>query len=171
VAGRNEIWQLGLGNPWRWSFDRATGNLWIGDVGQGAWEEVDRAPASPSGPGKGTNWGWDVLEGTHCYPSSVSTCNASGKTPPLLEFDHGGGRCSVTGGYVYRGTEIPALRGGYVFGDFCSGEIWVTDGAAAPANKTLLLDTGLAISSFGETGAGELYVIDLGGRLYRIVQG
>ena len=172
VTGRDEIWQLGLRNPWRWSFDRSTGDLWIGDVGQGAWEEVDRALASGSGPGKGINWGWDILEGTHCYPSSVSSCNTSGKTMPLLEFDHNNGRCSVTGGYVYRGSEIPLLRGGYVFGDYCSGEIWVVAAnATAPASKTLLLNTSLLISSFGETNAGELYVTDLGGRLYRVVQG
>jgi glucose/arabinose dehydrogenase len=172
VAGRDEIWQYGLRNPWRWSFDRSTGDLWIGDVGQGAWEEIDRAPASATGPGKGVNWGWNVFEGTHCYPPSVSSCDGSGKTGPLLELDHGGGRCAVTGGYVYRGSEIPVLRGGYVFGDFCSGEIWVVAAnAGAPATRTRLLDTGLLISSFGETGAGELYVVDLNGRLYRVVQG
>jgi len=171
AAGRDEIWQLGLRNPWRWSFDRGTDDLWIADVGQGAWEEIDRAPASASGPGKGINWGWDVLEGTHCYPPSVSSCNTSGKTAPLLEYDHSG-RCSVTGGYVYRGSEIPVLRGGYVFGDFCSGEIWVVAAdASAPATPTLLLDTSLAISSFGETGANEMYVVDHNGRLYRIEQG
>ena len=171
VAGRDEIWQLGLRNPWRWSFDRATHHLWVGDVGQGAWEEVDHAAATAAGPGKGINWGWNVLEGTHCYPPSTSSCDASGKTGPLLEYDHTG-RCSITGGYVYRGTEIPVLRGGYVFGDFCSGEIWVAAAnASAPASKVRLLDTSLAISSFGETGTGELYVVDLNGRLYRIVQG
>ena len=171
VTGRNEIWQIGLRNPWRFSFDRSTHDLWIGDVGQDAWEEVDRAHATSTGPGKGINWGWDVLEGSHCYPSSVSSCSTSGKTAPLLEYDHSG-RCAVTGGYVYRGSEIPVLRGGYLFGDYCSGEIWVvTASATAPAAKTLLLNTGLLISSFGETSAGELYVVDLGGRLYRIEQG
>jgi glucose/arabinose dehydrogenase len=172
VTGRNEIWQRGLRNPWRFSFDRSTGDLWIGDVGQGAWEEVDRARASGTGPGKAINWGWNILEGTHCYPPSVSSCSTSGKTAPLLEFDHNNGRCAVTGGYVYRGSAIPVLRGGYVFGDYCSGEIWVTTASAsAPAAKTLLLNTSLLISSFGETNRGELYVTDLGGRLYKIVQG
>jgi glucose/arabinose dehydrogenase len=172
ISGRDEIWQRGLRNPWRWSFDRSTGDLWIGDVGQGSWEEVDRAPASGSGPGKGVNWGWNVLEGTHCYPPSVSSCSTSGKTPPLLEYDHNNGRCAITGGYVYRGSEIPVLRGGYVFGDYCSGEIWVVAAnAGAPATRTRLLDTGLLISSFGQTNKGELYVVDLGGRLYRVVQG
>ena len=169
VDGRNEIWQIGLRNPWRWSFDRSTHDLWIGDVGQGAWEEIDHAPRTGSGPGRGVNWGWDVLEGTHCYPPSVSSCDTSGKRMPLLAYDHGGGRCSVTGGYVYRGTAIPLLVGGYVFGDFCSGEIWVVAASAsAPASKVLLLDTSLSISSFGENGRGELLVTDLGGRLYRI---
>jgi glucose/arabinose dehydrogenase len=169
VAGADEIWQLGLRNPWRWSFDRSSHDLWIGDVGQGAWEEIDHAPQTGSGAGRGVNWGWDVLEGTHCYPPSVSTCNTSGKTMPLLEYDHGGGRCAVTGGYVYRGTAIPLLVGGYVFGDYCSGEIWVVAAnASAPATKTLLLDTNLLISSFGENASGELLVTDLGGRLYRI---
>jgi glucose/arabinose dehydrogenase len=169
IAGLDEIWQLGLRNPWRWSFDRSTHDLWIGDVGQGAWEEIDRATRTGSGAGRGVNWGWDVLEGRHCYPPSVSTCNTSGKTMPLVEYDHGGGRCAVTGGYVYRGSAIPALVGGYVFGDYCSGEIWVVAAnAAAPATKTLLLDTNLLISSFGENASGELLVTDLGGRLYRI---
>jgi len=172
VTGRNEIWQRGLRNPWRFSFDRSTGDLWIGDVGQGAWEEVDRARASGTGPGRAINWGWNVLEGTHCYPSSVSSCSTSGKTAPLLEFDHNSGRCAVTGGYVYRGSAIPVLQGGYVFGDFCSGEIWVTTASAsAPAGKTLLLNTSLLISSFGQSSGGELFVTDLGGRLYQIVQG
>jgi glucose/arabinose dehydrogenase len=169
VAGRDEIWQLGLRNPWRWSFDRATGALWIGDVGQDSWEEIDRAFRTSSGAGRRANWGWNILEGTHCYPPSVSSCDTSGKAGPLLEYDHGNGRCAVTGGYVYRGSAIPALVGGYVFGDYCSGEIWVVAAnAAAPATKTLLLDTSLAISSFGENASGELFVTDLGGRLYRV---
>jgi glucose/arabinose dehydrogenase len=168
-AGLDEIWQYGLRNPWRWSFDRATGALWIGDVGQGDWEEIDRAAKTSSGAGRGINWGWDVLEGTHCYPSSVSSCNTSGKTRPLLEYDHGGGRCAVTGGYVYRGSRIPALVGGYVFADYCSGEIWVVPAnASAPATKTRLLDTNLLISSFGLSTTNELLVTDLNGRLYRI---
>jgi glucose/arabinose dehydrogenase len=168
-TGLDEIWSYGLRNPWRWSFDRLTGDLWIGDVGQDAWEEIDRAKKTSAGAGKGVNWGWRVLEGRHCYPASVASCNTSGKTMPLVEFDHGGGRCSVTGGYVYRGTRIPALVGGYVFGDFCSGEIWVVAAnATTPAARTLLLDTGLQISSFGESPAHELLVTDLGGSVYRI---
>jgi glucose/arabinose dehydrogenase len=171
MPGRNEIWQIGLRNPWRWSFDRANGNLWIADVGQEVSEEVDRATNTASGPGRGINWGWRVLEGFNCY-NPPTGCNTSGKTMPLLEYGHGGGRCSVTGGYVYRGTAIPALVGGYVFADFCSGEIWVTDASASsPAAKSLLLDTGLSIASFGETLSGELYVVNRGGSVYQIVQG
>lgn len=171
VPGRNEIWQYGLRNPWRFSFDRATGNLWIGDVGQGSWEEVDRAVRTASGAGRGINWGWRVLEGMHCFNPS-SGCDTSGKTMPLTEYGHGSGRCSVTGGYVYRGSAVPALRGGYVFADYCSGEIWVVAaGAAAPAAATLLLDTNLRITSFGENASGELFVVDHGGRLYKIVAG
>ncbi|HTK44108.1 MAG TPA: PQQ-dependent sugar dehydrogenase [Patescibacteria group bacterium] len=168
-AGLDQIWQYGLRNPWRWSFDRATGALWIGDVGQDNWEEIDRVAKTSTGAGKGVNWGWHVLEGFHCYPSSVSSCNTSGKARPLLEYPHSGDRCAVTGGYVYRGSRIPALVGGYVFADYCSGEIWVVPAnAASPATPTLLLDTGLLISSFGESTTNELLVTDLSGRLYRI---
>jgi glucose/arabinose dehydrogenase len=168
VAGRDEIWQIGLRNPWRWSFDRVTGHLWIGDVGQGQYEEIDHAVATSSGAGRGVNWGWRVLEGTHCYSPSTG-CDTTGKTMPLLDYDHGNGRCAVTGGYVYRGSAIPLLRGGYLFGDYCSGEIWVVPvSAQPPASKVRLLDTSLLISSFGEIGGGELVLIDHNGRLYRI---
>jgi glucose/arabinose dehydrogenase len=171
--GKNEIWQIGLRNPWRFSFDSANGNLWIGDVGQGAWEEIDRATNTASGPGRGINWGWDVLEGSHCHQPSTG-CNTSGKDMPVTEYGHvsGSGRCAVTGGYVYRGSAIPALAGGYVFADYCSGEIRVID-ATAPidSNSTLLLNTAANISSFGERPNGELFVVDHGGRIYQIVQG
>jgi glucose/arabinose dehydrogenase len=170
--GRNEIWQIGLRNPWRFSFDRANGNLWIGDVGQGTREEIDRAVRTSSGAGRGVNWGWRVLEGFHCFNPSTG-CNTTGKTRPVLEYDHAGGRCSVTGGYVYRGKLVPALVGGYVFADFCSGEIWVVSAtAASPAAKTRLLDTPFTISSFGENASGELYLLDHdGGKLYAVVPG
>jgi len=169
--GLNEIWQIGTRNPWRWSFDRQTGDLWIGDVGQRTWEEVDRARWTNGSPGKGINWGWRVLEGTHCYNPSTG-CSTAGKTMPIAEYDHSNGRCSITGGYVYRGSAIPALVGGYLFADYCSGEIWVIDAnASAPAAKTRLLDTDFTISSFGENGQGELYVIDHGGTVYAVVQG
>lgn len=170
-TGLDAIWQTGLRNPWRWSFDRLTGDLWIGDVGQRAWEEVNRAKQTSAGPGRGINWGWKVLEATHCYAPS-SGCITSGKTPPVAEYDHATGRCAVAGGYVYRGRAIPALVGGYVFGDTCSGEIWVVPaGATAPASEVRLLDTSLVISSFGQDGVGELFVLDLNGKVYKIVQG
>jgi glucose/arabinose dehydrogenase len=170
-TGLDEIWQYGLRNPWRFSFDRANGNLWIGDVGQARYEEVDRAIKTVNGPGRGINWGWRVMEGSHCYSPSTG-CNTSGKTLPLLDYDHSSGRCAVTGGYVYRGSAIPALVGAYLFGDFCSGEIWAVDaGAARPAAKTLKLATGFPISSFGEGASGELYVVDYSGRILQVVAG
>jgi glucose/arabinose dehydrogenase len=170
--GRNEIWQRGVRNPWRFSFDRANGNLWIGDVGQNRYEEVDRAVRTSSGAGRGVNWGWRVMEGFHCYQPS-SGCNTTGKKRPLLEYSHAtNGRCAITGGYVYRGSAVPALVGGYVYGDYCSGEIFVVSAtASSPAAVTRLLDTNLMISSFGETAGGELLVTDLNGGLYRIVAG
>ena len=170
-AGLDEIWQIGLRNPWRFSFDRANGNLWIGDVGQNRWEEIDRAIKTSSGPGRGINWGWRVLEGRHCYAPS-SGCSTWNKTMPVTEYFHQDGRCSVTGGYVYRGSAIPVLVGGYLFADFCSGEIWVVSAtASSPATPTLLLDTNHQISSFGESATGELYVVTHGGTIYQIVQG
>jgi glucose/arabinose dehydrogenase len=171
-TGRNEIWQRGLRNPWRFSFDRANGNLWIGDVGQNVWEEVDRAVRTSSGPGKAVNWGWRVMEGRHCFKPATG-CNTTGKKKPLLEYKHASGRCAVTGGYVYRGSAIPALRGYYVYGDYCTGEVWaVAAGASAPASGIRLLDTAHLVSGFGQDDAGELYLCDLaGGAVYRIVAG
>jgi glucose/arabinose dehydrogenase len=172
-AGDNEIWQYGLRNPWRFSFDSQNGNLWIGDVGQSKWEEVDRAINTSSGPGRGINWGWRVLEGSHCY-KPPSGCNRSGKTMPVTEYKHtaDNGRCSITGGYVYRGDDIPALVGGYLFADYCTGEIFVVNSTAPiGSSRTLLLNTGATISSFGERPNGELFVVDRGGRIYSIVQG
>jgi len=172
INGYDEIWQLGLRNPWRWSFDRANGNMWIGDVGQATWEEIDRAVKTSSGAGKGINWGWRVLEGTHCYKPATG-CNTTGMTMPVTEYQHLNGRCAVIGGYVYRGTAIPALVGQYVFGDFCTGEIMsIPANAAAGVTPTVLLDSALTISSFGENQSGELYVVDRGGgKLYAIVAG
>ncbi len=168
-AGRDEIWQRGLRNPWRFSFDRSNGNLWIGDVGQGRYEEVDRAVRTTAGPGKGINWGWRVMEGNHCYKPS-SGCSTTGKTRPLAEYSHSAtGGCAVTGGYVYRGAAIPALRGWYVYGDYCGGQVWaVASGASRPATPVKLLSTGRMISGFGEDNAGELYLCDLNGAVYRI---
>lgn len=173
APGKNEIWQYGLRNPWRFSFDSVTDNLWIGDVGQRKWEEIDRATDTVNGPGRGINWGWDVLEGTHCHEPS-SGCNRTGKTDPVTEYEHTSvnGRCAVTGGYVYRGSAIPALQGRYVFGDYCSGEIFTIAANASPGtNPSLLLNTSHNISSFGERSNGELFVVDLGGTVYQIVPG
>lgn len=170
-TGLDEIWQIGLRNPWRFSFDRTNGDLWIGDVGQNAWEEIDHATLRSNGAGRGVNWGWRVMEGRHCY-SPMSGCSGLGKILPIVEFDHGNGRCAVTGGYVYRGSAIPALAGAYLFADYCSGEIfWIAANATSPATRQPLLDTSFNISSFGESAAGELYVLDLGGRLYAVVKG
>jgi glucose/arabinose dehydrogenase len=159
-SDRPEIWAYGLRNPWRFSFDRATGDLWIGDVGQNRFEEVDRATQG-DGFGRGADYGWNIMEGAHCYPSG----NACDKTPyvlPVTEYDHSGGNCAVIGGYVYRGSQFPAMSGGYVFGDECSGDIRLLSSTAkAGAGSRVVLDSGKVISSFGEDEAGELYMTAL----------
>jgi glucose/arabinose dehydrogenase len=167
VAGRDEIFARGLRNPWRFSFDSLTGDLWIGDVGQNQWEEIDRSMRS-SGGGRGANYGWRVMEGRHCY--NATTCSSSGKTLPIVEYSHAEG-CSVTGGYVYRGTMQPNLANAYFFADFCSGRIWaVRANDGSPAARTQVLDTSLMISSFGRDDRGELYVVGWSnGTIYRIV--
>jgi len=155
-GGRPEIFAWGLRNPWRFSFDRDRGDLWAGDVGQNAWEEIDIVR-------RGKNYGWRVMEGAHCFLPR-SGCDTSGLEPPVTEYRNGGGRCSVTGGYVYRGKRMPALVATYVYGDYCSGEIF---GFASGASR-VLASTGLAVSSLGEDRDGELYVVDLRGTVYRI---
>jgi glucose/arabinose dehydrogenase len=164
-AVRDEIWALGLRNPWRFSFDRLTGDLFIADVGQNAWEEVSFEPVSSGG---GRNYGWRRMEGTYCF-NPGSNCSDGSLVLPILEYSHSLG-CSITGGYRYRGAEMPEHLGTYFFGDFCSGRIWggvenVETGAWA---ATEILDSELSISTFGEDETGELYVADLGGTLYRI---
>lgn len=162
---RGEIWALGLRNPWRFSFDRVGGDLWIGDVGQNRWEEVDRARAGEAG---GTNFGWNVMEGRHCFDPAVG-CPTDGLTLPVAEYDHAQG-CAITGGFVYRGTAIPALAGTYVYADSCSGRIWGVEAAAEAPAPRLLASTGASIVSFGEDDAGELYVADVGsGAISRLV--
>jgi glucose/arabinose dehydrogenase len=162
-GGRPEIFAYGVRNPWRFSFDRETKVLWLADVGQYEWEEIDLVT-------KGGNYGWHVTEGFHCY-EPAQDCPIRGLTMPVFEYGHEKGRCSITGGYVYRGKAIPALRGTYVFGDFCSGEVF---GLQADVSGTLrsepdvLRKTRSRISSFGEDAAGELYVVDHGGGVYRI---
>ena len=169
---REEIWSLGLRNPWRYSFDRQTGDLYIADVGQGNWEEVDVA-TSTSGRGRGINYGWSVMEANHCYPPGTP-CSTSGLTVPQLEYDHSAGGCSITGGYPYRGTAIPPLQGTYFYADFCAGFVRsfrLANGAASQSFDWSALRPGGNITSFGEDASGELYIMTSGGQLYRIVQG
>ena len=152
VAGaRPEIWAFGLRNPWRFSFDRATGDLWIADVGQDSYEEVDFQPASSHG---GENYGWNLMEAAHCF---VSKCNTQGLTLPVVEYPHTDG-CSITGGFLYGGRSSPGLRGIYLYGDYCSGRIWGVERQGTAWVNRLLLASGFAISTFGEDEAGEIYV-------------
>ncbi|HET7169752.1 MAG TPA: PQQ-dependent sugar dehydrogenase [Candidatus Limnocylindrales bacterium] len=162
--GAGEIWAYGLRNPWRISFDRATGSLFIADVGQGRYEEIDREPPGFAG---GRNYGWDAMEGRVCY--TASKCPLAGDTLPVLAYSHASGNCSVTGGHVYRGTAYPVLVGQYVFADFCSGRIWTM--AATGSVRVQRADTSLRITSFGESEAGELYLVALDGRLLQVKAG
>jgi glucose/arabinose dehydrogenase len=161
------IYARGLRNPWRFSFDRATGSLWIGDVGQDAWEEIDYLrPGRPAG----ANLGWNGYEGTHVLNAQVAgTLNKSSLTWPVAEYSHSLGE-AVTGGYVYRGSAIPALRGFYLFADFASGHVWAKKGPSG-ARRALSGADGQAtqISSFGQDASGELYVVSLAGPVYKIV--
>ncbi len=161
----DEVWALGLRNPWRYSFDLATGDLWIADVGQNTYEEVHLVPAGSAG---GLNFGWPIMEGLHCF--SAQDCDQAGLELPVAEYRHGADGCSITGGYVYRGAALPELAGAYLFSDFCSGKIWGLEQAGDAWERVELADTDLAVSSFGEDEAGELYVTDLGGGgVYRVV--
>jgi glucose/arabinose dehydrogenase len=159
------IFLYGLRNPWRMSFDRATGDLWIGDVGQTRWEEIDVVRAGSSG----LNFGWNLLEGSHCFRPE-SGCDESGLTMPVTEYSHMSG-CTVIGGYVYRGSAQAALAGGYLFTDYCSGTIWAVNPAAdGPQEPVEVGQGGATISSFGEDEAGELYISRLAqGWLLRVV--
>jgi len=152
---RPEIWAYGLRNPWRFSFDRQTGDLWVGDVGQNTYEEVDVVT-------RGGNYGWPLREGLHAFSSTSTT----GLIDPVAEYDHTEG-ISITGGYVYRGSAQPSLRGKYLFADFGSGRIWAMD-AATRNNKTVAVSGGSSISSFGEDNNGELYALDYSGRILRV---
>ena len=170
-----ELWAYGLRNPWRSTFDACTGDLYIADVGQGQWEEIDVQPKNAS---SGINYGWRVMEGTHCFNPS-NGCDQSGKQLPVAEYQHTGGNCSVTGGYVYRGSAIPGLRGTYIYADYCTGNFWTfawTGGAVTPKNITSEINPGNALKqivSFGQDASGELYVVVEGeasppGAVYRI---
>jgi glucose/arabinose dehydrogenase len=156
-----EIWALGVRNPWRFSFDRVTGDLWIGDVGSATYEEVNYEPAASAG---GENYGWDQMEGTECR--AEGGCDAF--VAPVSGFDRDGG-CVVTGGYAYRGSAMPDLHSVYLFADYCSGRVW---GLVRDASNAWIrlgpVETGLRISSFGEDATGELYVVDIQGGIYRL---
>lgn len=174
-APRDEIWALGLRNPWCFSFDRLTGDLYIADVGQGAREEVDIAPAGSGGQ----NYGWRLMEGTACY-NPATGCNDGSLTLPVREYTHGGTpfRCSISGGYVYRGNAVPGLQGTYLFADYCSRQVWGLRWTASGGLQSVTdLTASLtppggyeSISAFGQDADGELYVLDHGdGKAYRIV--
>lgn len=157
----DEIWAYGLRNVWRFSFDRATGDMYLADVGQNLWEEINFQPADSAG---GENYGWNVWEGTHRFAGG----SAPDHVPPIFEYPHARG-CSVTGGYVYRGSAIPQLEAVYLFADYCTGRIWASYRDASFAWQTVdFMSTEMAISSFGEDEKGEIYVIDYGGVLYRL---
>ena len=158
-----EIWSYGLRNPWRHSFDRETGDMWIADVGQNKWEEIHWRSSESKG---GENYGWRIKEGNHCFLPKKG-CESGSLVDPVAEYSHREG-CSVTGGYVYRGEQIKALIGKYVFGDYCKGTIWIIDKYNNFAMQKLL-DTKLKISSFGEDANGELYVLDYKGKAYKFV--
>ncbi len=163
---RNEIWALGLRNPWRFSFDRLTHDLFIGDVGQNAREEINFQSASSSG---GENYGWRILEGSLCFNPPIGCVSPQNYSPPVVEYDHNQG-CSVTGGVVYRGNRSPFMQGTYIYGDFCTGRIWRLKRSEQTWQNTLLIDTPFQISTFGEDESGEVYVADYGtGRIYKMI--
>jgi len=158
---RGEIWAYGLRNPWRFNFDPVTGDLWAADVGQGDYEEIDIVK-------RGANYGWNIMEGAHCYPPSVDVCNQSGLEVPIFEYTHAEG-CSVIGGYVYRGSRLPWLEGYYLYGDYCSGKVWALryDGTEV-VERMQLADFSFSISAFGEDDQGEIYTLSPGGGIYRL---
>jgi hypothetical protein len=165
---RGELWTTGLRNPWRFSFDRVTGDLYIADVGQNEREEINIA-TSASGGGRGANYGWSIMEGSECFTGPE--CDATGLTPPVLEYTHAEG-CSITGGFVYRGSAIPAIAGHYFYADFCEG--WVRSfrflgGSVADEREWPELAPGGQVPGLGEDASGELYVLDAGGTVYRLV--
>jgi glucose/arabinose dehydrogenase len=166
LTARPEIWASGLRNPWRFSFDRATGDLYIADVGQGRFEEVNIQPATSHG---GENYGWRLMEASSCNLPSTG-CSPGGLTLPILEYSHGapGFHCSVTGGYVYRGR-FSTLRGIYFYGDYCTGTIWGARAINGVWRNVITLDTTLRVSTFGEDHGGDLYVAHYLGTIYRIV--
>jgi glucose/arabinose dehydrogenase len=164
-GARAEIWSYGWRNPWRFSFDRATGDLYVGDVGQNRFEEISLERAGSPGGG---NYGWRLMEGLHCFIPS-SNCNDGSLILPIIEYATAGGNCAVTGGYVYRGGRIPALEGKYLFSDFCSGLIWMAEETGEVWEVETLFQSGLRVSSLGEDDAGEIYIADYSrGGIYKI---
>jgi glucose/arabinose dehydrogenase len=169
VRTRRPAWRIaayGLRNPWRFSFDRATGDLYIGDVGQGGWEEVDHRTRAQLK--SRWNFGWPVYEGNHDFKNRPVS-RASPYVPPVAEYSHNGGNCSITGGYVYRGGAIPSFRGRYVYGDFCSGVVWslqISNGRAVEVRREPI--TVPSLTSFGQDGAGELYAVSQNGRVWKL---
>ena len=170
---RGEIWSYGLRNPWRFCFDRANGDMYIADVGQDRWEELDFELAGLAG----RNYGWNRMEGKHCYPPGTA-CNPTGLVLPVAEYDHQAG-CSVTGGYVYRGSLHPELAGTYFYGDYCTGllrSFRIMNGTAVDEKdwtRALRTEAGGAmqgLSSFGLDAAGELYLVLLDGEIYKLVK-
>jgi glucose/arabinose dehydrogenase len=164
-GARPEIWAYGLRNPWRFTFDRNTGDLFIADVGQDLWEEVDFQPATSIG---GENYGWRCLEATH--PFNQANCQGLSFTPPILEYGHVNNQCSITGGYRYHGAKYPRLHDIYFYADFCSGTIWgATQQSDGTWTSKTMLSTKRSIASFGEDANGELYVADLYSGVYQII--
>lgn len=161
---RPEIWAYGLRNPWRFSFDRVTGELWAGDVGQNSWEEVDLLEG-------GGNYGWNRMEGTHCFPSGLRECDDEGLEAPVIDYALSGSRCSVIGGVVYRGPSLPWLQGAYLYADYCSGELWGLryDGERVTQHG-LLNDSVRRITAFGEDEQGEVYALSFDGHIYRLAE-
>ena len=155
---------MGLRNPWRFAFDRARGNLYVADVGQERLEEVNVVPASRAG----VNYGWNVMEGSSCY--NASSCNRQGLEIPVLEYDHGANACSITGGFVYRGADIPSIAGRYFYADYCAGFVrsFKYENGLATDQQTHAFGNIGSITSFGEDLRGELYVLSAAGRVYRI---
>jgi glucose/arabinose dehydrogenase len=169
VTGRDEIWAYGLRNPWRMSFDRQTGDLYVGDVGQNTWEEIDFQAAGFAG---GANYGWRVLEATHCYNPSTGCTAPAAYVPPVVEYSHGSNDsygCAITGGYVYRGTAYPSMQGIHFSADYCTGRVFGVQNTGGTWHFTELAQPGYSVSSFGEDEAGNLYVVDIGGAIYQVV--
>jgi glucose/arabinose dehydrogenase len=167
---RPEIWSYGLRNPWRVDIDPATGDLYVADVGQGQWEEVSVSTAA-AGAGRGANFGWRIMEGPDCF--GEASCDQTGLELPVAWYDHGRG-CSITGGFVYRGSAIPALQGHYFYSDYCSGFVRsfrLEDGVAVDQYQWTALAPGANVPGFGRDAAGEIYILGTNGVVYRMVPG